>query len=107
MHVPRPARRPEAEGVRGQQVMLDSDPAELYGVETRALNRAAKRNEDRFPEDFRFKLTRGGELDLPRCRIGTLAGRDTDSSIGRTYFPHVYTEQVVAALGRAPQQGRN
>ncbi len=87
--------------------MLDSDPAELYGVETRALNRAAKRNEDRFPEDFRFKLTRGGELDLPRCRIGTLAGRDTDSSIGRTYFPHVYTEQVVAALGRAPQQGRN
>ena len=83
--------------VRGQQVMLDSDLAELYEVETKALNRAAKRNEDRFPEDFRFKLTRE-ELDNLRCQIGTLAGQDTDSSIGRTYLPHVYTEQGVAML---------
>lgn len=83
--------------VRGQQVMLDSDLAELYGVETKALNRAAKRNEGRFPEDFRFKLTKG-ELDNLRCQIGTLAGQDTDSSIGRTYLPHVYTEQGVAML---------
>ena len=81
--------------VRGQQVMLDSDLAELYEVETKALNRAAKRNEDRFPEDFRFKLTRE-ELDNLRCQIGTLTGQDTDSSIGRTYLPHVYTEQGVA-----------
>ena len=42
--------------VRGRQVMLDSDLAELYGVETKALNRAASRNSARFPEDFRFKL---------------------------------------------------
>lgn len=42
--------------VRGEQVMLDSDLAELYGVETKALNRAASRNSARFPEDFRFKL---------------------------------------------------
>ena len=83
--------------VRGQQVMLDSDLAELYKVETKALNRAAKRNEDRFPEDFRFRLTRE-ELDNLRCQIGTLAGQDTDSSIGRTYLPHVYTEQGVAML---------
>lgn len=83
--------------VRGQQVMLDSDLAELYEVETKALNRAAKRNEDRFPEDFRFKLTRE-ELDNLRCQIGTLAGQDTDSSIGRTYLPHVYTEQGAAML---------
>lgn len=83
--------------VRGQQVMLDSDLAELYEVETKALNRAAKRNEDRFPEDFRFKLTRE-ELDNLRCQIGTLAGQDTDSSVGRTYLPHVYTEQGVAVL---------
>lgn len=83
--------------VRGQQVMLDSDLAELYGVETKALNRAAKRNEGRFPEDFRFKLARE-ELDNLRCQIGTLAGQDTDSSIGRTYLPHVYTEQGVAML---------
>lgn len=83
--------------VRGKQVMLDSDLAELYKVETKALNRAAKRNEDRFPEDFRFRLTRE-ELDNLRCQIGTLAGQDTDSSIGRTYLPHVYTEQGVAML---------
>lgn len=83
--------------VRGKQVMLDSDLAELYKVETKALNRAAKRNEDRFPEDFRFKLTRE-ELDNLRCQIGTLAGQDTDSSVGRTYLPHVYTEQGVAML---------
>ena len=83
--------------VRGKQVMLDSDLAELYKVETKALNRAAKRNEDRFSEDFRFKLTRE-ELDNLRCQIGTLAGQDTDSSIGRRYMPHVYTEQGVAML---------
>ncbi|MDY3129330.1 MAG: ORF6N domain-containing protein [Berryella intestinalis] len=83
--------------VRGHQVMLDSDLAELYEVETKALNRAAKRNEDRFPEDFPFKLTRE-ELDNLRCQIGALAGQDTDSSIGRTYLPHVYTEQGVAML---------
>ncbi len=75
--------------------MLDSDLAELYEVETKALNRAAKRNEDRFPEDFRFNLTRE-KLDNLRCQIGTLAGQDTDSPIGRTYLPHVYTEQSVA-----------
>ena len=77
--------------------MLDSDLAKPCGVETRALNRAAKRNEGRFPEDFRFKLTRE-ELDNLRCQIGTLAGQDTDSSIGRTYLLHVYTEQGVAML---------
>ena len=77
--------------------MLDSDLAELYEVETKALNRAAKRNEDRFPEDFRFKLTRE-ELDNLRYQIGTLAGKDTDPSIGSTYLPHVYTEQGVPML---------
>ncbi len=77
--------------------MLDSDLAELYGVETKALNRAAKSNEDRFPEDFRFRLTRE-ELDNLRCQIGTLAGQGTDSSVGRTYLPRVYTEQGVAML---------
>ncbi len=44
--------------VRGQQVMLDSDLAQLYGVETRRLNEQVKRNADRFPEDFMFKLTK-------------------------------------------------
>lgn len=43
--------------VRGEKVMLDSNLAEIYGVETGALNRAVKRNENRFPEDFMFQLT--------------------------------------------------
>jgi hypothetical protein len=44
--------------IRGQKVMLDRDLAQLYGVETRALNQAVRRNIDRFPEDFMFRLTR-------------------------------------------------
>lgn len=44
--------------IRGQKVMLDRDLAELYGVETRALNQAVRRNIERFPEDFMFSLTR-------------------------------------------------
>ncbi|MBO5603800.1 MAG: ORF6N domain-containing protein, partial [Acidaminococcaceae bacterium] len=44
--------------IRGKQVMLDSDLAELYQVETKNLNKASNRNSDRFPEDFRFKLTK-------------------------------------------------
>lgn len=45
--------------IRGQRVMLDSDLAAMYGVETRALNQAVKRNIERFPEDFMFQLTKG------------------------------------------------
>lgn len=82
--------------VRGSQVMLDSDLAMLYGVETGALNRAAKRNEERFPEDFRFRLTRK-ELEEVRCQIGILADQRGEI-IGRTYLPYAYTEQGVAML---------
>ena len=83
--------------VRGVQVMLDSDLAKLYGVETKNLNRAAKRNEDRFPEDFRFQLRRE-EVESVRCQIGTLAGQEADFHIGRTNLPYAYTEQGVAML---------
>lgn len=83
--------------VRGTQVMLDSDLAMLYGVETKYLNRAARRNEDRFPDDFRFQISRE-ELGALRCQIGTLAGQGTEISIGRTYLPYAYTEQGVAML---------
>ena len=55
--------------IHGKHVMLDSDLAELYQVETGALNRAAKRNIDRFPEDFRFQLTKE-ELSNLKCQIG-------------------------------------
>ena len=56
--------------VRGQQVMLDFDLAFLYGVETKALNQAVKRNINRFPEDFMFKLTKN-ELEILRSHIVT------------------------------------
>jgi hypothetical protein len=54
--------------VRGQKVMLDADLAALYGVETKQLNRAVKRNLSRFPEEFMFRLT---EEERLRCQIGT------------------------------------
>ena len=60
--------------IRGQKVVLDSDLARLYGVETKALNRAIKRNPDRFPSDFMFQLT-AEEFDSLRCQSGTLKGR--------------------------------
>ncbi|MBR1493159.1 MAG: ORF6N domain-containing protein [Bacteroidaceae bacterium] len=56
--------------IRGQQVMLDFDLAFLYGVETKALNQAVKRNINRFPEDFMFKLTKS-ELEILRSQIVT------------------------------------
>lgn len=83
--------------VRGEQVMLDSDLAELYDTETKYLNRAVTRNKGRFPEDFRFRLTREEVANL-RCQIGTLAGQGLSESVGRTYLPSAYTEQGVAML---------
>lgn len=81
--------------VRGRQVMLDSDLAELYGVETKALNRAASRNSARFPEDFRFKLCHD-EFESLRCQIGT--SNNEDGRGGRRYMPYAYTEQGVSML---------
>jgi hypothetical protein len=56
--------------IRGHKVMLDTDLAELYGVETKALNRSVKRNIDRFPEDFLIQITRE-EFESLRCHFGT------------------------------------
>lgn len=56
--------------IRGQRVMLDFDLAAIYGVETRALNQAVKRNIERFPEDFMFQLTRG-EWEILKSQIAT------------------------------------
>jgi hypothetical protein len=57
--------------VRGQKVILDRDLAALYGVPTKSLNRAVKRNLDRFPSDFMIQLT-AEEAESSRCQIGTL-----------------------------------
>ena len=60
--------------IRGQQVMLDSDLAKLYGVETRVLNQAVKRNIERFPVDFMFQLTKD-EAENLRSQIATSNSR--------------------------------
>jgi len=73
--------------------MLDRDLASLYGVETGALNRAVKRNLQRFPQDFMFQLTTD-ESDFLRCQIGiSKRGRG-----GRRFLPYVFTERGVAML---------
>jgi hypothetical protein len=79
--------------IRGEKVMVDSDLAELYAVETKALNRAVKRNRKRFPADFMFQLT-AKEAATLRCQIGT----SKPGSGGRRYLPNVFTEQGVAML---------
>lgn len=63
--------------IRGVQVMLDNDLAEMYGVETKILNRAVKRNIERFPESFRFQLT-NDEVDFLRFQNGTLKNNETN-----------------------------
>lgn len=78
---------------RGHRVMLDADLADLYGVETKALNRAVKRNLDRFPEDFMFQLA-DNEWENLKCQIGT----SSSSYGGRRYSPYVFTQEGVAML---------
>jgi phage regulator Rha-like protein len=74
--------------------MLDSDLAELYGVATFNLNKAVKRNLDRFPEDFSFQLS-GEEHRALRFQIGILKGGRGQH---RKYLPYAFTEQGVAML---------
>jgi hypothetical protein len=78
--------------LRGHRVMLDTDLAALYGIETKALVRAVKRNADRFPEDFMFQLN-PQEFDNLRRQIGT-----SSSWGGRRHAPYAFTEQGVAML---------
>ena len=79
--------------IRGQKVMLDSDLAAIYGVETKMLNRAVKRNLDRFPTDFMFLLT-DEETKSLRFQIGT----SNKSRGGRRYLPYVFTEHGAVML---------
>ncbi len=78
--------------IRGQKVMLDSDLAELYGVETKVLVQAIKRSLERFPDDFMFQLNED-EFEILRSQIVTSKGRG-----GRRYRPYAFTEQGVAML---------
>ena len=78
--------------IRGQQVMLDKDLAMLYGVEAKVLNQAVKRNVERFPNDFRFQLTKEECL---RSQIVTLNEKQGKHL---KYMPYAFTEQGVAML---------
>jgi phage regulator Rha-like protein len=78
--------------IRGQKVLLDMDLAEFYGVETRSLIQAVKRNIARFPSDFMFQLDQG-EFDSLRSQIVISKGKG-----GRRYLPYAFTEQGVAML---------
>lgn len=80
--------------IRGQKVMLDFDLAELYGVATKVLNQAVKRNIERFPEDFLIQITRD-EYNFLRSQFVTLeTGRGKYSK----YLPFAFTEQGVSML---------
>ena len=99
--------------IRGKQVMIDRDLAELYGVETKRITEAVKRNIERFPEEFRFQLTKE-EFDTLRSQIATSKSEDdvlrsqsvtskengtfVETRGGRQYLPYVFTEQGVAML---------
>ena len=78
--------------IRGQKVILDADITDLYGVETKALKQAVKRNIERFPEDFMFQLSDQEFTDL-KCQIGI-----SRSWGGRRSLPYAFTEQGVAML---------
>ena len=78
--------------IRGQQVMLDSDLAELYGVQTKVLNQAVKRNSLRFPERYCFQLTKD-EVENLKSQIVT-----SNQHGGRRTFPYAFSEQGVSML---------
>ena len=82
--------------IRGKQVMLDSDVARLYKYETKNVNKAMKRNIDRFPEDFCFQIN-DEEMNSLRFQNGTLKNQNGRGQHVK-YLPYVYTEQGVAML---------
>ena len=87
--------------IRGLQVMLDRDLAELYGVETRVLNQAVKRNIERFPEEFMFQLTEEEQQNLRSQNVTSswISQNVTSKQYGgRRYLPFVFTEQGVSML---------
>ena len=79
--------------INGHKVMLDADLAELYGVETKKLIQAVKRNIGRFPGDFMFQLNNQEVAALRSQSVTSKTGRG-----GRRYMPYVFTEQGVAML---------
>jgi ORF6N domain len=94
---------PLVQRIRHENVIIDSDLAELYGVEAKVLNQAVKRNISRFPEDFMFRLTPEEFTDLRRSEEAGLGLRSQivtqkDPRGGRRSVPYAFTEQGVAML---------
>jgi len=85
--------------IRGHKVLLDTDLAKLYGVQTKVLLQAVKRNMERFPADFMFQLT-ANEFEILRSQIVT------SSWGGRRYAPYAFTEQGVAMLSSVLRSNR-
>lgn len=81
--------------IRGKQVMMDSDVANIYHCETKYVNRVVKRNIERFPEEFCFKLNEN-EFEVLRCQFVTL--NENGRGQHRKYLPYVFTEQGIAML---------
>lgn len=86
--------------IRGKQVMLDSDVANLYHYKTKVLNLTVRRNIERFPEDFCFQLT---EIELESLRFQIETSKNNNKKVkesrgGRRYLPYVFTEQGIAML---------
>ena len=89
--------------IRGRQVLLDSVLADLYGVETRALLQALRRNADRFPEDFVFQME---NHELKALRSQFVISKDVARRGGRRYRPYAFTEQGVAMLSSVLSSSR-
>ena len=85
--------------LRGRQVMLDSDLAEIYGYTTKAFNQQVRRNTEKFPDDFMFQLTED-ELSIlsSRSQIVTLNSSGNKRGANIKYLPHAFTEQGVYML---------
>ena len=81
--------------IRGKQVMMDSDVANIYHCETKYVNRVVKRNLERFPEEFCFQLNEN-EFEVLRCQFVTLNKNGRGQH--RKYLPYVFTEQGIAML---------
>ncbi|MCX6733766.1 MAG: ORF6N domain-containing protein [Candidatus Peregrinibacteria bacterium] len=79
--------------IRGEKIMMDRDLAQLYGVETKVLNQAVRRNVNRFPKDFMFQLN-GKEMDYWKSQIVT----SNSTAMGLRKLPLAFTEQGVAML---------
>jgi len=84
--IPAPDIAPLIRSVRGQRVILDTDLAQIYGVPTKALNQAVKRNRQRFPEDFMFRLAGKEAETLNRSQYVTASRRNV------RYLPYAFTE---------------